>query len=276
MLMLLARLPLPLVHAIGVAVAWVLYALNPKWRRLLTANLAQAGYTDARTRRAAVAEAGKMVFEAPKMWLAPREEILALVRRVEGMERVLAAHEAGRELVFFTPHYGCFEFTPHVVAEHVPVTALYRPARQVKLQRLMYEGRARKNISLAPATTQGVRMLLAALKRGEAIGILPDQVPAKGEGEWVEFFGRPAYTMTLGGKLAARENAAAFLVLGRRLPRGRGFEMLILPLLPPLAGESPTRRINRALEEAIREKPEQYMWSYNRYKRPQGAPPPPT
>jgi len=274
MLTLLARLPLPLAHAIGVSVAWILYFVNGKWRRLLTANLAQAGYTDARTRRAAVAEAGKMVFEAPKMWLAPLEEILGLVRRVEGLELVFAARAAGRELVFFTPHYGCFEFTPHVVAEHIPVTALYRPARQEKLQRLMYEGRKRRNVSLAPASNQGVRMLLAALKRGEAVGILPDQVPARGEGEWVEFFGRPAYTMTLGGKLAAREKAAAFLVLGRRLPRGRGFEMLIRPLAPALPGESPTRRVNRALEEAIRERPEQYMWSYNRYKRPHGAPPP--
>jgi KDO2-lipid IV(A) lauroyltransferase len=275
MMALLARLPLPLAHALGVAVAWVAYAFSPKWRRLLRANLEQAGYTDARTRRAAVAEAGKMVFEAPKMWLAPREEILGLVRRVQGFEPALAARRAGKGLVFLTPHYGCFEFTPHVVAEHMPLTALYRPARREKLQKMMFAGRSRKNMSLAPADVTGVRMLLAALKRREAIGILPDQVPAKGEGEWVEFFGRPAYTMTLAGKLAAREDVAAFLVMGRRLPRGRGFEMHVLPLSPALPGESPTRRINRALEEAIRERPEQYMWGYKRYKRPHGAPPPP-
>jgi KDO2-lipid IV(A) lauroyltransferase len=81
--------------------------------------------------------------------------------------------------------------------------------------------------------------------------------------------------MTLAGKLAAREDVAAFLVIGLRLPRGRGFEMRIVPLSPALPGESPTRRINRALEEAIRERPEQYMWGYKRYKRPHGAPPPP-
>jgi KDO2-lipid IV(A) lauroyltransferase len=275
MMALIARLPLPLAHALGVAAAWVAYAFAVRWRGRLKANLAQAGYTDARTRRAAVAEAGKMLFEAPKMWLAPREEILGLVRRVEGMQAVLAARAAGKGLVFFTPHYGCFEFTPHVVAEHMPLTALYRPARQEKLQRMMLEGRSRKNMSLAPADLSGVRMLLAALRRREAIGILPDQVPAKGEGEWVGFFGRPAYTMTLAGKLAAREDVAAFLVMGLRLPRGRGFEMHIVPLAPALPGESPTRRINRALEEAIRERPEQYMWGYNRYKRPHGAPPPP-
>jgi Kdo2-lipid IVA lauroyltransferase/acyltransferase len=113
------------------------------------------------------------------------------------------------------------------------------------------------------------------LKRREAIGILPDQVPAKGEGEWVEFFGRPAYTMTLAGKLAARADVAAFLVMGRRLPRSAGYAMRVVPLAAPLPGESATRRVNRALEEAIREDPAQYLWGYNRYKRPHGAPPPP-
>jgi KDO2-lipid IV(A) lauroyltransferase len=130
-------------------------------------------------------------------------------------------------------------------------------------------------VTLAAANLGGVRQLLAALKRGEAIGILPDQVPARGEGEWVEFFGRPAYTMTLAGKLAARADVAAFLVLGLRLARGEGYDVRVLPLVPARAGESPARRINRALEEAIRAWPGQYLWAYNRYKRPPGAPPPP-
>jgi len=275
MLTLLAYLPLRLVHALGVAAAWVVYAFAPKWRKRLRANLEQAGYREARHRRAAVAEAGKMVFEAPKMWLRPSEELLALVRRVEGFEAVLAARAAGKGIVFFTPHYGCFEITPLVASEHMKLTALYRPQKKARLQRMIVEGRERRNITLAPASTGGVRLLLAALKRGEAIGILPDQVPQKGEGEWSEFFGRPAYTMTLAGKLAAREDAVAFLAMCERLPRGAGYMVRVTPLAAPRPGEGPTRRINRALEEAIRRRPEQYMWSYNRYKRPAGAPPPP-
>jgi KDO2-lipid IV(A) lauroyltransferase len=275
MMQLLARLPLPVAHALGVAVAWVVYAFASKWRARIRANLEQAGYRDARHLRAAVAEAGKMVFEAPKMWLRPPEELRALIRRVDGMEAALAARAAGRGIVFFTPHYGCFEITPLIASGHMPLTALYRPHKKERLQRMIVEGRERKSIALAPASTTGVRMLLAALKRGEAIGILPDQVPAKGEGEWVEFFGRPAYTMTLAGKFAAREDSAAFLVMCERLPRGAGYHVRVLPLVAARPGESAARRINRALEEAIRARPEQYMWSYNRYKRPHGAPPPP-
>jgi KDO2-lipid IV(A) lauroyltransferase len=98
-------------------------------------------------------------------------------------------------------------------------------------------------------------------------------VPGEGEGEWAEFFGRPAYTMTLAAKLAEREGVGCFLVLGRRLPRGRGYAMELRPLPKKLEGESATRRLNRALEELVRECPGQYLWSYNRYKVPKGARP---
>ena len=69
----------------------------------------------------------------------------------------------------------------------------------------MREGRSRGRVRLAPADLSGVRELMSALKRGEAAGFLPDQVPGEGEGEWAEFFGRPAYTMTLAAKLAERD-----------------------------------------------------------------------
>jgi KDO2-lipid IV(A) lauroyltransferase len=274
MMLLLARLPLRVLHALGSVLGWAIYLLSSAYRARLRAHLAQAGYADRATRRAAIAEAGRMVAEAPKLWLRPRAEVLALVRRVEGLEAAAAARAAGKGVVFLTPHYGCFEITAHVVAEAGPLTALYRPARNERLARMMKAGRARGNVTLAAATLGGVRQLLAALKRREAVGILPDQVPAVGEGEWVEYFGRPAYTMTLAGKLAARADVAAFLVMGRRLPRGAGFEVRITPLAPAREGESPARRVNRALEQAIREHPAQYLWSYNRYKRPPGAPAP--
>ncbi|MDH3318898.1 MAG: lysophospholipid acyltransferase family protein [Betaproteobacteria bacterium] len=274
MMHLLARMPLGVLHALGGVIGWALAELAPAYRRRLRANLAQAGYTDAATRRAAAVEAGRMVFEAPKLWLRPRAEVMALVRRVEGLEAAAVARAAGKAVVFLTPHFGCFEITAHVVAETGPLTALYRPAHKERLRRMMEAGRARKNVTLAPANLGGVRLLLAALKRREAVGILPDQVPARGEGEWVEFFGRPAYTMTLAGKLAARADVAAFLVMGRRLPKGEGYAVRVTPLPAALAGETAARRVNRALEDAIRECPAQYLWGYNRYKRPRDAPPP--
>jgi len=114
------------------------------------------------------------------------------------------------------------------------------------------------------------------LKRAEAVGFLPDQVPGVGEGDWADFFGRPAYTATLAPKLAARADIACFLAYARRLPRGAGYAIVLRPLPEALPGESGPRRINRALEALVRECPGQYLWGYNRYKTPRGARPRPT
>jgi len=273
LLRLAGKLPLPLLHALGSVLGWLIYGISPTYRRNLRANLRQAGYTDARVRREAIAAAGKMLFEMPAIWFRPQDEVAALVREVRGLDEALALRARGKPLLFLTPHIGCFEITAQYASLHVPLTVLYRPPKLSWLEPLMLEGRNRPNLRLAPADMSGVRAIFRALKDGEAVGFLPDQVPGEGEGEWAEFFGRPAYTMTLAAKLAEREGVGCFLVLGRRLPRGRGYAMELRPLPGKLEGESATRRLNRALEDLVRECPGQYLWSYNRYKVPRGARP---
>jgi KDO2-lipid IV(A) lauroyltransferase len=273
LLRLIGKLPLPLLHALGTVLGWLIYGTSPTYRRNLRANLEQAGYTDPRVRREAIASAGRMLAELPALWFRPHAEVAALVREVAGVEQAFAAHAQGRSLLLLTPHMGCFEVTSQYAAMHMPITVLYRPPRLGWLEPLMLEGRSRANVHLVPADLTGVRKVFKALKRGEAVGFLPDQVPGEGEGEWAEFFGRPAYTMTLAAKLAQREGVLCFLAFGRRLPRGRGYAIVLRRLPPALAGERPTRHLNRALEELVRECPGQYLWSYNRYKTPKGAPP---
>jgi len=273
LLRLAGKLPLPLLHALGGVLGWVTYGMSPTYRRNLCANLRQAGYTDARVRREAIAAAGKMLCEVPALWFRPHAKVAALVREAQGMEEALAVRAQGRAIVFLTPHIGCFEITAQYIALRVPLTVLYRPPKMSWLEPLMLEGRSRPNVRLVPADLSGVRAVFRALKAGEAVGFLPDQVPGEGEGDWAEFFGRPAYTMTLAAKLAEREGVRCFLVFGRRLPRGRGYAIRFRPLPEKIEGESATRRLNRALEELVRECPGQYLWGYNRYKVPKGARP---
>jgi KDO2-lipid IV(A) lauroyltransferase len=265
------RLPLPLLHALGTVLGWAIYGISPTYRRKLRANLEQAGYRDARVRRQAVAAAGQMIAELPAIWFRPHAEVAALVREVSGFDEVIAAARAREPLLLLTPHLGCFEVTAQYIARHMPLTALYRPPKIAWLEPLMLEGRNRPNVRLVPADVSGVRALFRALRDGGAIGVLPDQVPGEGEGDWADFFGRPAYTMTLAAKLAERAGVRCYLLFGRRLPRGRGYAISARPLPPALPDERPTRRLNRALEELVRECPGQYLWSYNRYKVPRDA-----
>jgi len=270
-----ARAPLWMLHAVGVVLGWVAYC-SPAYRRALRRNLALAGYErDGSVRRAAIGEAGKMVAEAPKILLAPRAEMLAMVRGFDGREHIDRARAAGKGIVYLTPHFGCFEIAGQALHELGPLNALYRPPKIAWLGALLDKRRQRPEGLLAPADLRGVRILIRALKRGEGIIMLPDQVPGRGEGVWAEFFGKPAYTMTLAARFAERTDSVCLIVTGERLPRAAGFVLRVRPLPAALAGESTERRINRALEEAIRMRPEQYLWGYNRYKRPRGAEPPP-
>ena len=269
----IGKLPLPVLHALGTVLGWVMYGTSPTYRRNLRANLAQAGYADARTRREAIAAAGKMVAELPAIWFRPHAGVAALVR--EGQElREAIARERGKPLLLLAPHMGCFEVASQYTALFVPITVLYRPPKLAWLEPLMLEGRGRPNVKVVPADAGGVRALIRALKAGGAVGLLPDQVPGEGEGEWAEFFGRPAYTMTLAAKLAEREGVQCYLLFARRLPRGRGYAIAARKLPPAQANERPVRRLNRALEALVRECPGQYLWSYNRYKVPKGVTPP--
>ena len=117
---------------------------------------------------------------------------------------------------------------------------------------------------------------LAAARAGEATIVLPDHVPNPlegGEGVWVDFFGKPAYTMTLAGKLAQVKNVRALFFVGERLPNGRGFALHVAPVSGCFNGDKAhdARVINRNVEYWVRRFPSQYLFAYNRYKHPFGA-----
>jgi len=153
------------------------------------------------------------------------------------------------------------------------MTCLYRVPKQAWMDSVIRQGRERGLMKLARADIGGVRVLLKALKRGEVIGILPDQVPGNGEGEWLPFFGRPAYTMTLVSRLIEASNASVLMCVAERLPQGKGYSIRFSPL-EFQSGQPLTPQINHEVEMSVRSCPEQYLWSYNRYKVPAGVEPP--
>ena len=276
MLKILAVLPLSFFHALGVVLGWTVWALSPRFRRWTRQNLAAAGYTDSGLLRRSVAEAGKGVLELIPVWFRPQAEAAALMRDARVDEVIKSAMAGGKGIIFVTPHLGCFEVTAQYYTHHYgPMTALFSPPKKNLVSMLISSGRGKPRLKLAEPTMRGIRSLYRALKNGEAVGILPDQTPGRGEGEWAEFFGRPAYTMTLVQRLAESTGARIVLAYAERLPGGAGYRGHAETMPPQQPGESATRHLNRALEALIRRCPEQYLWSYNRYKVPAGVEPPP-
>src|SRR5258708_3173604 len=143
-----SRFPLAIVHSLGALLGWAMYGLSPTYRRHLRDHLEAAGYRDAGTRRAAIASAGRLLAELPVVWLRPRAQVVALVRRVDGRELVDAARAAGQAIVFLTPHLGCFEIAAQIAAEVFPITVLYRPPKLAWMQPMIEEGRGQDNVRL--------------------------------------------------------------------------------------------------------------------------------
>jgi Kdo2-lipid IVA lauroyltransferase/acyltransferase len=264
-----AKCPLVLLHALGALVGWLTYGLSPTYRRRFQANAKLAGYQPEQV-RPAIAHAGRMAAELPRLWLgAP-----ALIHW-SGETVFDEAHANGRGIIFLTPHLGCFEITAQAIAQRYAgqkkqINVLYRPARKAWLQAIMKNSRNRPGMHAVPATLAGVKALVKALRRGEALGMLPDQVPPQGLGVWAKFFDHDAYSMTLPAKLAQQTGAQLVLVWGERLPQGAGFAVHFSRFEDVLSDDLSigTQQINHAMESLVRQCPQQYLWGYARYKQP--------
>ncbi len=265
----LSRWPLRLLHRLGAMCGWLVYALSTVYRGRLRDHARQAGVLET-DRRKAVAAAGQMVMELPRLWLGDPVPV-----EWDGATYIEAALAEQRGIIFLTPHLGSFEVTAQAYASRfgvagAPMTVLYRPARQLWLRRIIEASRARPGLHTAPANLAGVKQLIKALRAGQCVGLLPDQVPPEGQGAWVPFFGRDAYTMTLAARLAAQTGARLVLAWGERLPEGTGYKVCVRPYEAALSRDltEATVQINAAMERVIRELPSQYLWGYARYKQP--------
>lgn len=263
---LLARLPLSWLQSLGGTLGKLALALSDNFRGKSQTNLRQAGLYEPTLMRRAADQSGQAVAETALLWFGARERIDRLIR-VENGELLSQALGHGRGVILLTAHVGSFEAAALGSARFGPITVLYKPPRIDAVRTLVESGRTAPNVYPVPTTAAGVRGLLRALKRGELIGVLPDQVPSEGDGEWAAFFGRPAYTMTLPARLARLTGAQVLMAHGERLPDAAGWVVRYerLPDAPSPAV------INQAMEATIRRMPEQYFWGYNRYKTPPGV-----
>ncbi|RMX04957.1 lysophospholipid acyltransferase family protein [Corticibacter populi] len=275
LLRVLSLLPSRLLYLLGWPLGWAVFLLAPHYRRRFIENAVQAGYALAEV-RAAVGQAGRMVTELPKVWAGRAIE----VRMDDATRQVLdAAWAAGRGVLLFTPHLGCFELSAQSVARHWgdargPLTVLYRPARKAWLARQMQTIRNRHGQEAVPTDMGGVRAMLKRLRKGGAVGLLPDQVPPWGMGIWSDFFGRPAYTMTIAARLVMQTRPSVLVGRCERLPWGGGYQLHVeqVPYDEGADQEMLVRQMNAALEAQIRACPQQYLWGYARYKWPRGMP----
>lgn len=266
---LLSHLPLWALHGLGWAMGWIAFLASGDYRRRFLENVTLAGVGRSAW-LAAVGESGRLIAELPRLWLGSPVTV-----RWDGAQHVEAALAQKKGIVFLTPHLGCFEVAAQAYASRYgvagqPMTVLFRPPRKAWLQEVVVQSRQRPGLATASTTLAGVKQLIKALKSGQCVGLLPDQVPPEGLGVWAPFFGKPAYTMTLSARLALQTGATVLVAWGERLSWGRGYVVHVGPLAVVLSSDmtEAAAQINRAMEGLILQRPQQYLWGYARYKTP--------
>jgi len=269
LIFLVSLIPLFFIQLIGVLIGHLFNFLNLKSRDILVDNLTNSNiYSNKSDLKRAIntniGETGKTILEAFAIWTSKEKRILGWIKEVKGLDAIEKAQKNKKGIIFLTPHLGCYEITSIYYGSKFPLTVLYRPPRQKWLINLIKKGRQKGFQTLAPTDRSGVRKILSALKKNEAIGILPDQAANKGEGEWVDFFGRPAYTMVLVSKLVNKTGANVIMTFGERLDYGKGFK-IYFKTIDPESVSSPSK-LNKLLEGEIKRAPTQYLWNYDKHK----------
>jgi len=226
--------------------------------------------------RNSLIELSKSILELGPMWLWPSEKLLSLVKEIKGIEPLEACLQQKQGLFAATPHLGAWELCGLLAASRYPFTAMYRPPRIPELEPWIIKARERSGAKLVDFGRQGLKEMINTLRRGEVVGILPDQEPRDTGGVYAPFFGVPAYTMTLISKMARKTNAAVFFACMERLPWGRGYRLIIRQAESRVTSEdevTAATALNQSIETCILANPEQYLWAYRRFKqRPDKSP----
>jgi KDO2-lipid IV(A) lauroyltransferase len=259
LLRLLGCLPLRALHAIGAGLGHLSVWRRGKTVRNTAANLGIVRpQLDAAAREAllreVMVESGKSITEIAKIWGNDAERVLGLVREVRGEELFDAALAAGKGVIIAAPHLGCWELLNYWLCRKTPMAILYRPPRLAAMEGLLRKARGALAPEQVRAEGAGVRTLFKRLGAGGTVGILPDQKPREGEGEFAPFFGREALTMVLLPRLAARTGATVLFSFAERLPQGEGYRIHLLAAPEGLADADPRvacAALNRGVEACV-------------------------
>ena len=276
----LSRLPLAFSQGLGWLLGTLLWYCPNKQRRnaFINLRLCHPDWSEAELRRfrnRALREEAKTFVEIAYLLLRPVPQVLSLIRESQGLELLERRGEQG--LIVLSPHLGAWEMAGLYLSTRGPTTTLYKP--QPLADDLVRRARGRAGALLVPTDQTGIRRLLQGLKRGEYLGILPDQEPKEDKGcVFAPFFGVPALTMLLVNRLARRTGARVVFLFARRLPWGRGFALHCLPAPGGVDSADEVEAaaaLNRGVEACVDLCPEQYVWSYKRFRtRPGGGPHP--
>jgi KDO2-lipid IV(A) lauroyltransferase len=274
-----AALPLRAMQAFGGALGLLAWRLMASRRRVARINIRQAypDYSEAEIRvlnRESFRHLGISVFETGLAWWG-NSDYLKSICEVEGREHLDAALAKGKGAILLSGHFATLEIGALLAGFLTPINGVYKKAHNPMFNAFMAHYRSGYGEELIE--NKNVRALVRGLRKGRATWFAPDQDFAEQDIVFTPFLGGIASTLTGTARLAEMTGAEVVPFYPQRLPKGRGYRLVILPALENFPSgdiQQDSARINRAIEDMVYANPEQYGWVHKRFKtRPPGAPP---
>jgi len=263
-------LPLKINHIFGALIGKLLYIFGSETKKVSAQNIKicfpelSSADQDSLVKNALI-HTGKNLTESGLIWNQSFSKNANYVTDFNG-EHYL---DNSKKTILLVPHIGCWELTGRVLANSRKVTFMYKPLRSQKQNDYLFKRRNKGNLTMAKADKSGILKIQRALKNSELVGMLPDQDPGAEGAIMAPFFNTKANTMTLLAKVARKNDLRVLIFWAKRHPRGKGYELNLEPVDLYINGdtlEGQVTSMNQCVEALIRKMPEQYMWSYKRFK----------
>ena len=276
----LMRLPWPWLRGLADLMAWIWCRLDARESKVARRNL-QLAYPELlpsqreELHRRILRTTARQAFETLRFWTRPHAENLTRLRERHNEALYDAALRSGKGVIVVAPHFGNWELLNQWLSSRGPIAIVYNPPDSKVGDSFLLRVRGADNIRQVRAEGPAVRQLWKVLKEGGAVGILPDQQPKMGDGEFAPFFGVQALTMTLVSRLAERTGATVLFAWCERTDANLEFALRVEPAPDGIADPDPVAAataLNAMIERIARRDPAQYQWTYKRYgARPPGS-----
>ncbi len=278
-------LPRPLARAKGISLAWLVYLLHRRLRRVGMRNLEMAFPEQSKGQRRKIllgtfTSLGRQLAEVCLFPRYTRENVTQVIV-YDGFENYERAHSRGKGVLYLTAHLGAWELSAfaHSLQGH-PLRIVMRALDNPYLDALIQRYRTMHGNSVIDKDNF-VRGLLAAMKASETVGILMDTNMTPPQGIFVDYFGIPACTASGLARIALRTDAAVvptFTIWDEKLGKYRlrfdpALELIRTGNLEADIAAN-TQKFTKVIEDYVRQYPDQWLWVHRRWKtRPEGQPP---
>ncbi len=277
-MMLLSWMPRSVLWVLGSAIGWLFYWLPSPACRIAARNIELCFQDRAPSERRSMVQAhfrlcGFAVLCLGVGWWAPKWRIKRFIK-LHNSHYVHDAYARGKNVILLAPHFIALDIGGIRTSIEKTVVTLYRKARNPLIE-YMFQRRTRFG-AVTIERLASLKPIIRHIREGMPFYYLPDQDMGERASVFVPFFGIPTATVMALSRIAQITNAEVVPCITRLMPKGRGIEVTLHPALENFPTDDPeadARRMNEEIEKWVREMPEQYMWSYRRFKtRPNNEP----